>query len=46
MHSYNIDSTDVNDLNSFNNFSRQVAEYDVLQQITNCKFLCLVASVV
>lgn len=45
MHSYNLDSRDVDDLNSFSNFSWQVAEYDMLQQITNCKFLSFHSSV-
>jgi len=45
MHLYNLESTDVNDLNSFNNFSWQMAEYDMLQQITNCKFLCFHSNV-
>jgi len=44
MHSCNLDSIDVNDLNSFNNFSWQVAEYDMLQQIKNGKFLCFQSS--
>jgi hypothetical protein len=45
MYSHNQGSTDVNDLNSFNNFSEQVAEYDMLKQVTTCKFLSFRSSV-